>query len=699
MPYILHIGSNAESIEKLRVMLPENLLALNATCYIEARGLLDNQESQPSLILVEVHRHSDESALYTEIDEYRRLADVPLLALIDDPAQRQPILEAGVDDYLLLPLIPEEVVARLAHHLKLAELIRGQNEIQSSATQMAFMVLLSRLLSEHFDLHTIFSQTLEQTLNLFSACGGELWLFSNDDEHLDLVSSLFHRPILQKRPDRRIRGQGLIGWAAERDEPLRVESQITATQYDPQVDRPCDCSSTPSMLVVGLRSAGRKIGVLALYRGPAPAFSAPEATLLSEVADLVAAAIAKAQAVQSLRHYAEQQHILYEMSQQISAGLDLHTIVNRTAQWMGRLSEAEFVIIFLVSENQEQLELAGGLGVKLPEKSWSIPIACLPTRSEIICNVSAENNHFANALHQTLGIALRNFLVIPMHHGKQALGMAVLFNRIGEQFSEAELNLLTTAGVMIAISISNARLHTHTLRIIDERERLHQQAIQNERLRTIGRLTASLAHEINNPMQAIRGALALAMEELDSPVDLKDYIRLSQQETDRVVNLVSRMRQLYRPSSDQFEIVNITDLLRETLEIAFDEMQRQRVKVNIKLPPDFLPVSGIQNQLHLAFLSVTLHLIDAIGATGGGQINITGCHNEQGICIEFSTSVSIEPAATLRGSVVSDRQTGGEVGALYGLSLTADIIAANNGSMELCRQDELTIVRVTLPVR
>ncbi len=324
---------------------------------------------------------------------------------------------------------------------------------------------------------------------------------------------------------------------------------------------------------------------------------------------------------------------------------------------------------------------------------------CLPERSEMPREVSEENDHFASAVPQALGISMRNILILPMHHGRQVMGMVVILNLEAAQFSESELTLLTTAGKLIAISIGNARLYEQTLRIIEERERLHQQALQSERLRTIGRLTASLAHEINNPMQAIRGALTLAMEELDNPTELQDYIRLSQQETDRVVKLVSRMRQLYHPSSDQLETVNIPALIYETLETTLDEMQRQRVKMQVNLPPDFPTITAILNQAHLAFLSVALHLIDAVGAAGGGEINISGWHGDQKIWIDFSTSAPIEPAGSLRGSVVSDHQPAGEVGALYGLSLTADIIAANRGSIEIKQMGQSTVLRVTLPVQ
>ncbi len=67
----------------------------------------------------------------------------------------------------------------------------------------------------------------------------------------------------------------------------------------------------------------------------------------------------------------------------------------------------------------------------------------------------------------------------------------------------------------------------------------------------IGRLTASLFHEINNPMQAIHGAMALALEELDAPESIEAYVNLSQREAQRVIDLIQQVRSIYRPHSDQ----------------------------------------------------------------------------------------------------------------------------------------------------
>ncbi len=83
-------------------------------------------------------------------------------------------------------------------------------------------------------------------------------------------------------------------------------------------------------------------------------------------------------------------------------------------------------------------------------------------------------------------------------------------------------------------------------RDITERKRAHEALIQTERLAAMGRMTASLAHEINNPIQAVVGCLGLAMENLDDGEDATEYMNVAMDELRRAARIVHRMRDMGR---------------------------------------------------------------------------------------------------------------------------------------------------------
>ena len=145
-------------------------------------------------------------------------------------------------------------------------------------------------------------------------------------------------------------------------------------------------------------------------------------------------------------------------------------------------------------------------------------------------------------------------------------------------------------------------------------EKARAAKLQEDRLVTIGRLTSTIVHEINNPMQVIRGSMALALEELNDTQALETYLRLSQQESDRVVQLIALIRQIYRPDSDRPELLDIIQLLRNAYVITRDELNRQRVQFELAPGPEIPPIYAIANQLQLAFVNILLNISDCFGS-------------------------------------------------------------------------------------
>jgi two-component system NtrC family sensor kinase len=231
-----------------------------------------------------------------------------------------------------------------------------------------------------------------------------------------------------------------------------------------------------------------------------------------------------------------------------------------------------------------------------------------------------------------------------------------------------------------------------------ENENLRKQFLRNERLVTVGRLTSSVVHEINNPMQAVQGALTLALEELNDHHALEAYIRLSQQESGRVVKLINLIRQIYRPQSDQPETVDFNTLLENVLTIAGDVMNQQDVSLQLSLEPALPPLVGIANQLQLAFLSLILNLSDLIGAKNGGELTIRTVATPTTLQVEFTTDA---PIAMSLGPLViqpGDRMPILEQNILIDLSTPRNIILAHGGSVEAVKQNGRSVIGVIMPL-
>jgi PAS domain S-box-containing protein len=238
---------------------------------------------------------------------------------------------------------------------------------------------------------------------------------------------------------------------------------------------------------------------------------------------------------------------------------------------------------------------------------------------------------------------------------------------------------------------------TRYKRMETERDRLYQRVFQTERLTTIGRLTSSLSHAMSNPMQAIQGALNLALEELENPSELANFLDLSLKESEQVVRLLSRLRYAYLPKAQAAELLDLNQLLQETITLARRELKRQDVVLQADLAPDLPLLTVVADQLYLAFLSLLLNLSDAIGAAGGGELRLNSYPVPQMVRVEFSTDVSALP--NWLGPVVGEPADVSEEEAFttLGLSFSHDIIVVHNGTMEFSQRTGGIRCRIELP--
>jgi signal transduction histidine kinase len=149
-----------------------------------------------------------------------------------------------------------------------------------------------------------------------------------------------------------------------------------------------------------------------------------------------------------------------------------------------------------------------------------------------------------------------------------------------------------------------------------QREEIEQQLITNEKLVSIGRLSASIAHEINNPVLAISNCLQ-ALKRTCKQCDGEDYkihhqaIGLSETEIKRVRTIISNLLDFHRMDKVEFRDVNLDDILVQSLEIVKWSKQFSAIKIITPKKKHFI-TTGSQDKLKQVFLNFITNAIDAI---------------------------------------------------------------------------------------
>lgn len=155
---------------------------------------------------------------------------------------------------------------------------------------------------------------------------------------------------------------------------------------------------------------------------------------------------------------------------------------------------------------------------------------------------------------------------------------------------------------------------------ITERVVLQNQLVRAERLAAIGQLAASIAHEVGNPLQAIQGFLALFLEQCPPQTLNRNYLELAEEEIERIVQVVARLRDLYRPRADVFAPMNVNDMVEHVLLLTSKQLERCHIRVQRDLDASLPRIRGVADQLKQVLLNLVLNAIDAM--RDGGLLRI-----------------------------------------------------------------------------
>lgn len=245
---------------------------------------------------------------------------------------------------------------------------------------------------------------------------------------------------------------------------------------------------------------------------------------------------------------------------------------------------------------------------------------------------------------------------------------------------------------------SERRLAQVILRDVSARKKMEQQLIHNEKLAALGRLAASLAHEINNPLQAIRSSISLLA---NRPLDEEKsnlYLGIAETEVGRLIEMVQRMLDFYRPYKERRDLTDVNALLEDTLALASKQLQHGGIKTRKELTPDLPPVEAIANYLKQVFINIVLNAVEAMPDGGELAVRTSVDHEDHEVLIAFSdTGVTIPPEDL--PYIFEPFYTTKDKGTGLGLAISYSIVEQHEGTIEVSStQGKGTTFVVRLPL-
>jgi len=222
-----------------------------------------------------------------------------------------------------------------------------------------------------------------------------------------------------------------------------------------------------------------------------------------------------------------------------------------------------------------------------------------------------------------------------------------------------------------------------TRRLGEAQDRL----VRSERLASVGRLAAGLAHEIGNPISALIGMQDLLLDGDLEPDEQRDFVERMRKETERIHTILRDLLQFARPAAapgvDEEPSPGVIETaVYDTAALVAPQKSMQDVELAVDVYPDLPAVTLSREHLVQVILNLVLNAADACGA--GGKVIIRGRPTKRGACLEVEDNgpgVSPEVRSKLFEPFVTTKDVGKGTG--LGLAVCRGLVEAAGGSISL----------------
>jgi len=228
----------------------------------------------------------------------------------------------------------------------------------------------------------------------------------------------------------------------------------------------------------------------------------------------------------------------------------------------------------------------------------------------------------------------------------------------------------------------------------------HLQLVNSEKMASLGKLAAGIAHEINNPMGGILIYSSLLMEALEGKDSKRQDLEKIVQEATRCKEIVKSLLEFSRQTEPKMEPTNINKAITDDLFFLENQALFYNIEIVKNLPPELPRIRGNASQLKQVFMNIIVNAAEAMHGTGTLTITTGLSRDEKEMWIDFADTGEGIPQENL-SKIFDPFFTTKEVGKGTGLGLSTSygIIDGHGGRIDVKSQvGEGTTFRIELPV-
>ena len=209
---------------------------------------------------------------------------------------------------------------------------------------------------------------------------------------------------------------------------------------------------------------------------------------------------------------------------------------------------------------------------------------------------------------------IRMILDVPLAVENELVGLIRIYLEEARDFSKIELDFIVTIAEQCACIIKRVRL------MEDQQENFTHMAAHMEKLSSLGRMAAGIAHEINNPLAGILLFSSNMSKKVPAEGPLQDGLQVIIRETQRCKTIIQGLLDFARDSPPQKTEADINVIMQNSIAVVENEFHLKRVSIDSQLSKDMVNTYLDGNQILQVFINILLNALEASEKNGSVKI-------------------------------------------------------------------------------
>lgn len=537
-----------------------------------------------------------------------------------------------------------------------------------------------------YNLKDAFHTILEKVSHHFSLNSAIIGIVNEDRQVVEIEVSQGISETLEPIPFK----QSIIGWTAFYRKPVLIKNSKEASNLTLLSPESLSAITIPMIL------NGKTIGVMHMESKQAEQYSLDDLKIATAFANEAGKVISNIWLVDQLKSKTDQLYSLLNLSRNLVAKLDRNSILVNLAQETRTLLKCHSCALFLISPDKNILDLhtmVNSTGIlndasQIELRDSAIGGALRRKKQIEIHNILyTEENEFNSII---LRDSLYSMLVTPIIFQNQVVGVLNAYSQEKHRFSDDEKRTAFALADLGAMTLENARLYEKTF---TSEEILRK----NEKLTTLGLLSAEIAHEIRNPLTVIK----LLFQTLDLQFDASDPrskdAELITERINHLETIVERVLGFSHRNHNTKSRNCLSTLVEESIQLVRLKLNQLKIDISLEKSDEELFIEANKGQIQQVILNLIFNASQAISKSGG-KIHIKLSKDKQLVYFNIQDNGHGIPES-IKDRIFESFLTNRSEGTGLGLSIAKRILASHRGSISVIKSDpEGTVFEFTLPL-